>query len=151
MNEREQGILVGYIRDVADRLRLSEWTFTLSPTPPDRDDSYACVLGTEGRRHATIRVCADFRSLSPDAQRNTIVHELMHCHHDAATDVIRLTLPKLLPQHTYEAVWEPFRQQFEYMTDLLAAAFDRHMPYIDWGDTLPATEAEIRVADPEPD
>lgn len=132
MNERDKDALVEYIRTVADEMALREWAFILSDEQPSNTDAYASVCATEGRRVAVIRLCEDFRALKPGDQRNSIVHELLHCHHDAQTDTIRLTLPKLLRQAEYEVVWESFRLQTEYMVDLLASAIEKHMPLIEW-------------------
>lgn len=110
-----------YIRRMADTLGLREWWFLLSHEPLDsEDDALAHIDPTEGANRAVIRLCRDFLDQELDQRRHTVIHELLHCHHHHATDIIRLTLPKLLGQPTYDAVWEPFRLQIEVMVDSLA-------------------------------
>lgn len=117
-----------YIRTLADKIGLSEWTFELSHEPLGTDedtDTYAHIVCTEAQCRAVITLGRGFLDEPLRQKRHTLIHELLHCHHAHATDVMRLTLPKLLGQPTYDALWEPFRQQFELMTDNLAFVLAR--------------------------
>lgn len=128
----ERKALAAYILERMRELGLREWTIHILSEPPEDEDANASIDPCIGRRVATLRVCPDFRELSRDDQRNAIVHELLHCHHVAATDIIRLDLPRHLAQSTYEILWEGFKRQIEYMVDALADAWAENVPYITW-------------------
>lgn len=133
MRKRDRKVLAKYIRATADSLGLRDWTFELQHDPCD-DEALASVHPCEGRRVATICVCGDFRSRKRAEQRQTIVHELLHCHHAAASDIIRVDLVKQLSQSTYDVVFFGFRRQMEYMVDAVAEAIAGHFPLIEWPD-----------------
>lgn len=133
MRRRDRRVLAEYIRTTADRLGLRDWTFELQHEPCD-DDALASVHPCEGRKVATICVAHDFRERKPAEQRQTIVHELIHCHHASASDIIRLDLVKQLSQSTYDVVFFGFRRQMEYMVDGIAEGIAHHFPMIEWPD-----------------
>lgn len=80
MTEAERAILAQYVRERADELGLRDWVIELSRDEPGQDDALAVVEAITGRKKAVVKVCPDFRALSPAEQRNTIIHELLHCH-----------------------------------------------------------------------
>lgn len=131
MNAAERKALGEYVRWVANDIGLRDWTFKLrwEGCP---EEAQASIEPTEGRRVAVIYFCDDFRSLPADDQRNAVVHELIHCHHAAATDIIRVDLVRQLSQSTYELLYGAFRRQVEYMVDALADVVAERMPHIDW-------------------
>lgn len=68
-----------YVRDLANRLALRDWTFVLEPehcTPGRNAEIQPCF----GRKHATLRLSNLFLQMPAGLQRHTLVHELMHCH-----------------------------------------------------------------------
>lgn len=140
--EREE--LCRYLRWVADELGLRDWTLTLKDEPSD-DDCFASVLPTDGRYTAAISVCRDFRSLSPEKQRNAIVHELLHIPYASAADVVRLDLQDTLGSNAYWPIFRTFHRLMEYATDGLASAIDKHYPLIEWPEPEAATEPEPAV------
>jgi hypothetical protein len=132
VNRKQKDTLGAYVRWVANELGLRDWTFELVWEPPEEENAVASVQPTEGRKVAVVKFCSDFLELKPEDQRNCVVHELIHCHHVGATDMVRLDLLKHLSQQSYEIFWGGFVRQIEYMTDGLAEAFAPHMPLIDW-------------------
>lgn len=125
--------LLEYIRSTADLLCLRDWTFEVDCDPVDDEDrAVATCWPSEGRRVATIAFAKDFREKSREEQRHAVVHELLHCHHAAAADIVRLDLIKQLSQSTYDVLWFGFKRQIEYMVDALADAFAPMVPFIEW-------------------
>lgn len=120
-----------YVRTVADLLALRDWTFEIDKDPCD-DDATATCRPCEGRKVAVISFSADFRNRPADEQRQTVVHELVHCHHASASDIVRLDVVKHLAQSTYDMLWGAFSRQMEYMVDGLADAIAPLMPHVDW-------------------
>jgi hypothetical protein len=139
MTEIEWTVLGEYVRWVANEIGLRDWHLLLSQIPPD-EGCYAMIYPTEGRKHARLQVCADFRSLSLDVQRQAIVHELIHCHLAPATDFIRLDLNNtgMLTQPVYDMLWASYKRQIECATDGMADEWAKHLPLIEWpAATLP--------------
>ena len=129
ISDREWNALGPYIADLLTRLRLSDWTITLAKEHlPDDADANAIIYPCEGRKRARLQLCRDWPGLDADRKRHTIVHELIHCHHAAASDIIRLDTGKHLSQSTYDVLYAGFVRQMEYMTDGLADAIAPFMP-----------------------
>ncbi|MCE5322134.1 hypothetical protein LLG46_02335 [bacterium] len=131
--------LCSYIREVADKLRLRDWEFVLKDEPPEDEDVSAEIVPIEGRKRASIYLCTGFRELSPEEQRHTIVHELLHCHLESATDIIRLDLweHRVLSQNAYDILIGGFRRQIEYAVDAIADAIAHNFPLIEWDANTP--------------
>lgn len=76
-----------YLRALANDLGLRDWTIHTKYTPLDEDgddsDANAKTVVTYGRKHAMIYLARDFNRLPREEQRQTLIHELLHCHFDA--------------------------------------------------------------------
>lgn len=131
MNRADQKELGRYVRFVADEMGLRDWTFNLY-YECDEDDCYAVCRTTYGRKQADIRFCDDFRDMKPDAQRHTVIHELLHCHFAAAQDLPRNELLRQLGQSAYDLFMGAYRQAQEYGIDGVADAIEKHYPLIEW-------------------
>ena|GEM_PF-6664468 len=124
-----------YIRWLCDQLGLRDWEIILlheTTAEVGEGDAIAYIHPTDGQRRATLRLCSDFREMSPEKQRHSLIHELIHPHHRDATDIIRLTLPRSFGGVAYEVLWENFRQQVELMVDNIATAIAEQYPVPDW-------------------
>ena len=131
MTRRDQKALREYVRWVADRVGLRDWHFTLF-YEHDEEDAIAICTPTYGRRRAKIQFAADFRTLDVDEQRNSVIHELLHCHLAAVQDQVRLDLPKELAQSAYNLFFAAFRQNLEYAVDAISASLAKDIPHIAW-------------------
>jgi len=123
-----------YVVALAANLGLRDWVFTIRVNP--RKKGYqAMVVPTQGRRIAQIRIGPEFKTLSPNTQRNAIVHELLHLHHRDTADLIRIRLgPKVMSQLLYDVVWAQYKELEELATDTLATAIDRMFPFPPWSE-----------------
>lgn len=133
MTESEWTILGDYARWIANEIGLRDWHLLLSQNPPE-SDALAMIHPTEGRKHARLHVCSDFRTLTPEVQRQAIVHELIHCHLAPANDIIRLDLNRteMLTKPVFEMIWESYSRMIEYATDGMADEWAKYLPLIDW-------------------
>jgi hypothetical protein len=134
-----------YFREVADRMRLKDWTVEVAPDPPADSGALAEVVCTYGRLWATVRLGDGFLVRSPEEQRHAVVHELVHCHTDLAAQIALEAMP--------EAVKAVFRRLKEHETDALAEIIAPHMPLPLQGVREAIQEAEASKADvsrPEP-
>jgi hypothetical protein len=68
-----------YVRELADLLALKDWQVVVSEEKPD-GDAIASVNCCDGRKLATVKLSEGFFSDSIEDQRQTITHELIHCH-----------------------------------------------------------------------
>lgn len=77
-----------YLRELADKMELRDWSIS---TPPETspDGSAASVNCLIGRKIAVIRFSCDFDSYSRDQQRHFCVHELLHVHMWGVTQALR--------------------------------------------------------------
>ncbi len=132
MRKRDRRELGRYARAMADELELRDWTINLLYRPSDRcnDAEIGCVYG---QKTANLQVSENFRQLDRDRQRQTITHELLHCHwHLPSEMVVTKDLEAALGAQADQLFAEGFRRQLEYAIDATAAALAKHLPYIDW-------------------
>lgn len=131
--EPNWGGLKAYVRRIADELSLRDWAFRIEFEPPENADALASIEPCEGRKLATLWVCKDFWDKSAEEQRHTIAHEMIHCHHAPASDLIRLDVLKHMGQATYDVLLAAYKRQMEYCVDGLADALAPHLPLPEWG------------------
>ncbi len=86
MRKREHAALSDYVRSCADALGLRDWLIVVDRTPCD-DGSNAQSYLVYGRKLARLSFCRDFRDHKPEHQRQTVVHELIHCHFAAVDNM----------------------------------------------------------------
>lgn len=116
-----------YLRDLADRMHLKDWAVVLEDGPPDDRSCMASVDCVDGRKLATVLVSDHFLSDTPEEQRHTLVHELIHAHFDMASTLAFRGLDKQGRQ--------AFRSLMEYGVDGLADALAPLLPLP--GDPIP--------------
>lgn len=69
-----------YVRRIADLIALKDWRIEIAEDEPSQSYAIANVEPIQGRRFATIRLSNGFFDDKPPSQRDTIIHELIHCH-----------------------------------------------------------------------
>lgn len=119
-----------YVRGIADQVGLKDWTILCERG--DREEGI--VASTEviyGRRLAYIRFRPPFfETENPQEQRNTVAHELLHCHVDpvraAFDDGVRDS--EMLTPAVYNATWNGMRRAAEMAVDGIASAIDKFFP-----------------------
>lgn len=119
--------LTDYVRALADRLGLKDWDFLIDWDPTD-GNSDAEIRPVYGQKLAVIQLGPNFRTESPEHNRATVAHELIHCHLHPATDVIRVTHERLLDDDAAIATWAGFFMSIEYATDALANVVAPFLP-----------------------
>lgn len=114
-----------YVRWMADRLWLKDWTIILNREPLESaTGSFAMVATTEGRKLATIQFCPLFANESAEVIKNTVIHELIHCSHRDTKDVLRCAMDlNVLGQQAADVLTEAFRVASEIHVDSMATAF----------------------------
>jgi hypothetical protein len=131
MKKKDRRELERYIRWMADEMELRDWTIVLADEPCSPENEGDCKP-TYGQKLATIRLCKEFRSHEAERQRRTIVHELLHCHWNAAWDMVDRDLEKALGAQADLLFSVAFNRNAEYALDATAHALAKHLPLIDW-------------------
>jgi hypothetical protein len=81
MKDDFHAYFTGYVREIADRLGRKDWAFLLDRRAP-QNDALAETNVTYGVASSMIRFSTQFPSLSLEEQREIVVHEILHAHHD---------------------------------------------------------------------
>jgi hypothetical protein len=131
VKKRDRKALIAYIRETADAVGLRDWEIRLS-SERAADGKAASVQAAFGRKFARILIGKDFSDESPEDQRDTIVHELIHLHLEPAADMVYGDLEKILGRPADAVFTNGFDRQLEYAIDALASALAPHLPLIDW-------------------
>jgi hypothetical protein len=144
MKKKHRKALGHYIRWIADEMGLRDWTFDLiiaEPDPPaNRDPEGKGVFGATcepcpGRKQATLTFAPWKRNVPKEELRETVVHELVHCHFFGLWDTMRRDLLQTLGQGEYDIFIAGSERQMEYGVDAVAQALAKQMPLIEWSNT----------------
>lgn len=111
-----------YIRRLADLMRLKDWDLAVSDENAGADNE-ADISTIFGQKRARIRLSDEFLDKEPARQRETLVHELVHCHIDftyqSAVD------------HIPESSKRMWQREAEMSVDTLALVIAPFMPLPD--------------------
>lgn len=102
------------------RQRSCPWSFLRSRSWPQDGDA---------------RVRRWNRKQDPEELRETVVHELVHCHLAPLWAQLRQDLLSPFGQETYDAFLASVERNMEFGVDALSVALAKHMPLIDWNNT----------------
>ena len=69
-----------YVRRLADILALKDWRIDVLDELPSGDGAFASIYPIVGRKWANLRMSEEFLVAPKLDQRQTIAHELVHCH-----------------------------------------------------------------------
>jgi hypothetical protein len=112
-----------YVRLLADLLHLKDWSFTVMTEGPEGESAIAAINCAEGRKYAHVRLSDNFLCSDPESQRQTLIHELLHCHLAAADHVAG----KMIKEN-----FDLFRLHCEYGVDGIADAIAPLLPLPTW-------------------
>ena len=132
MTEGEWDALGKYLRACADDMGLRDWTLVLKKEPlDDSEGAWAYCEPLDGEKHATIRVCKEFRTEPADIQRMAVVHELIHCHMASIQFFARNDLSEALGT-AGSLLKKSVERDIEYAVDGIAVAWAEKFPHIEW-------------------
>jgi hypothetical protein len=109
-----------YVRKVADLMNLKDWTIVISDHAPDNSDYEASCYIPEGRKYCTIHLSEHFLDNTPNHQRETLVHELQHCH----TECLKRCVEKTVGINE----WYILQVLMEYCVDDTASYVAKFLP-----------------------
>lgn len=120
--EETRPALAAYFREVADRIGLRDWTIELNyeeETPVS--SAHASVECVYGRRLCVVHFGPSFWTQSREEQRNTVVHELVHCHLDPMDAVVR-DMETQLGSFVHSVLQDNHHRSVELAADAIATA-----------------------------
>lgn len=132
----EREWIVEYIAELRDLMGLGHFTVTFQAYPPAEQDEVstaAQIQIPDGKRDATIQVDPDFVDEPPEEQRETLVHELVHCHLADMGNMVYEDLKHPLGITAHAIFNDGFTRALEHATDAIAKAWAAQLP-------LPAPE-----------
>lgn len=121
MTENERVALNNYVRYLADGLCLRDWQIELILAPADEGIA-GRVITPYGRKIAHILLGPSWRICGLHELRDTLVHELLHCHLDQVGNAPRMIAEHLAPA-AYAIFEQAFEVQIEHAIDAIACAF----------------------------
>lgn len=129
-----------YARALADEMGLRDWTFVTLDQEPETPPEYngtdfraeATCTPTPGQHTAVLRFRSDFDENRLEDIRNTVVHELLHCHMQAMHEMCRSVLLNEISQSTYNVFMGGFDMNWEYAIDGISRAWAAKLPLIQW-------------------
>lgn len=135
--QRSREDFAPYARQLAVRLGLRDWRIEIGDVPPPNSDSSEASTWTAyGQRRAEIYLSDRFLGASPEDQRDTVVHELLHLHF-AAMDGLVTDWLEAVHQKSYS-------RMFEYVIEAVAVAIASLFPLpsevLDRGDATETPE-----------
>jgi hypothetical protein len=119
-----------YLADAQLALRLSDWEITLQfgvTSDPD-GDTLATMTAYEDQRRATMRFGKDFFDLSPAEMRQTLIHEMLHCHMFAPHHNAERTVTELGGTRAGDAFSVGMTSMIELATDAIADSLAPFFP-----------------------
>lgn len=141
MRKRDRKALAHYVRHIADEMGLRDWSFNVvveQPDTPENPDGHqwgASCAPIPGRKGATLTFAPWTRDCTREELRETVVHELTHCHFFGLWDTLRRDTLQELGQSAYNLLIAGCERHMEYGVDAVAEAIAPRMPLIDWGNT----------------
>lgn len=119
MTDPRKQAFAPYARCLADLLALKDWLVKVNEEPPS-DGADATMWLAVKRKRAEVCLSEAFLDMTPEEQRQRIVHELIHCHLEPAWEIAAESLPaEALPG---------FARMMEYAIDGLADGIAPHLP-----------------------
>lgn len=132
MTPAEQQAVLRYVGVIQDRMRLNDWTIRINFEEPAGENAYASITFTDKRKQASIRFCSDFRTLTAQQIRHTVVHELLHVHMQQTWKFLDFQASSWMTQASYDAWNGSASVMFEYTVDGIADGWAVDMPLIEW-------------------
>lgn len=147
MKRKQKRAIDEYVRWCADAVGLRDWTLAVDITDDadlratDDHDGTGQVWGAacapiRGRKYATIKfgyeAIAGLEAGDRETFRQTLAHELTHCHFAPLWDQLRLDLLEHLGQATYNVFIASAERNLEYGVDAVGEAIAPALPLIEF-------------------
>lgn len=116
-------VLGRYMAYLANEVGLKDWSILLSDEPCSEEMSGTCQP-IRGRRVASIALNSAWMEASPYDLRETVVHELLHCHTEPITHPLA-SLRDLVGSVLHDHLTTTQDMALEFAVDAIASSFAR--------------------------
>jgi hypothetical protein len=133
VNRPTEKQVAAYVMQIANRMTYG-WTFSLSCQPEHYGGNNAQIEILLQRRNFGISLYGGFFEEDAEAQRQTIVHEILHLIQEPAQHLVRDTLWKthLLSQSVYDLLIQRLKHENECAVEHLSRLIAPSMPLPPW-------------------
>ena len=122
--------LVSYLELLVKSMRLSDWSIIVELSDKDKN-VFATIESQPDQRRAILTITSNFLQLDADDQKQTLVHELIHCHlfalHYQAEEAFKIYSTSKA-QEVFALMLE---SEIEKATDALADAIAPLLPFFE--------------------
>ena len=120
--------LRSYVRGIADQMGLKDWTLEIVVVANESmgENAGHCEVYW-GRKCAQVAIAEDWPSWKPKGLRNTVVHELIHCH-TAPMGIPLRSVESAVGTPAFEALSREYRHHHEIAVDGMAVAWAEKFP-----------------------
>lgn len=112
-----------YVNYVQTKLKLMDWEITVNFSEKSESGAVATMIPFENQKKAVLQFGDSFLQQTDSEVRQTIVHELMHCHLFALQHTTEATIESLSGNKALAAFAPALNSLIESVTDVLADAF----------------------------
>lgn len=139
---RRRRLIEKFVLEAGRRLRLSDWEIVIDFENPSPDTTFATITRVRDQKRAILRLNpANFLSESAYDQRQTLVHELLHCHLFDVHEAAEVAVSAVKGSSHRKSLTKVVHSRVEQVTDALADSFVALM-----GDVaVPASDAPLRA------
>jgi hypothetical protein len=120
-----------YVQILRRKMGLSEWKIDLNDKPCSSDALGECDI-IYGQHRATIALNKNYKKEKAESLRNTVVHELLHCHMSPITEsagqVMEPFEDDIHGRKIVQATINAIEYQTERVIDLIAEVVSPIMP-----------------------
>lgn len=128
VTDEQHAFWLSYLRQLADLLRLRDWDIELDRGAPDDPNHGAEVAVFYGRRCLRVYLGRALPTYSPEEQRATLTHELIHAHVEPIAEWARLYMSEKEPALEGSFPAMTFRREEEFLVDTLAVIVAPYLP-----------------------
>lgn len=126
MTDDDYALWAEYMHHIKEQMRVRDWVFDLVNEPSP--DAMADIWLQDSHQYGRIRLDADWGCKSPEDQRETVVHELLHPHFAAANELIRQNLLDAYSAREGERIWRDYMTLHETAIAGVASVIAPFMP-----------------------
>lgn len=130
--------LVEYVPLLVTALRLNSWDITVDFETPAAAGSYAEITPHQYQKRAVVRFGSEFLTLDAASMRQTLVHELLHCHLFGLHHLSEEMLTQAVGRKRAALGLVALEAEVETVTDGLADVIAALLPLPDFPGAAPA-------------
>lgn len=128
MTDKEGQYWADYIGELAELMGLKDWHLELNNRAPNGDTAIGEIECVYGRKYGIVRLKEGWGQRKPEDQRQTIAHELIHCHLEPLVQHVENDLKGTLGKEAYDMLVWSQRRTLEYAVNDIARAWAASLP-----------------------